>query len=137
MKKKTAFGLFLGAAAAVALPVLLSAPGRVSKEQKAPFLGWNFAHRGLHRADRSVPENSLEAFRLAGEAGYGAELDVQLSKDGQVVVFHDDTLIGSARSMGGWMLSPMRSCVRCPSAARSSTSPSSPGCWRSSAAAVR
>ena len=92
MKKKTAFGLFLGAAAAVALPVLLSAPGRVSKEQKAPFLGWNFAHRGLHRADRSVPENSLEAFRLAGEAGYGAELDVQLSKDGQVVVFHDDTL---------------------------------------------
>ena len=92
MKKKTAFGLFLGAAAAVALPVLLSAPGRVSKEQKAPFLGWNFAHRGLHRADRSVPENSLEASRLAGEAGYGAELDVQLSKDGQVVVFHDDTL---------------------------------------------
>lgn len=92
MKKKTAFGLFLGAAAAVALPVLLSAPGRVSKEQKAPFLGWNYAHRGLHRADRSVPENSLEAFRLAGEAGYGAELDVQLSKDGQVVVFHDDTL---------------------------------------------
>ena len=92
MKKKTAFGLFLGAAAAVALPVLLSAPGRVGKEQKAPFLGWNFAHRGLHRADKSVPENSLEAFRLAGEAGYGAELDVQLSKDGQVVVFHDDTL---------------------------------------------
>ncbi len=92
MKKKTAFGLFLGAAAAVALPVFLSAPGRVGKAQKASFLGWNFAHRGLHRADKSVPENSLEAFRLAGEAGYGAELDVQLSKDGQVVVFHDDTL---------------------------------------------
>ena len=92
MKKKTAFGLFLGAAAAVALPVFLSAPGRVTKAQKAPFLGWNFAHRGLHRADKSVPENSLEAFRLAGEAGYGVELDVQLSKDGQVVVFHDDTL---------------------------------------------
>ena len=92
MKKKTAFGLFLGAAAAAALPVLLSAPGRVTKAQKAPFLGWNYAHRGLHKADKSVPENSLEAFRLAGEAGYGAELDVQLSKDGQVVVFHDDTL---------------------------------------------
>ena len=92
MKKKTAFGLFLGAAAAGLLPVFLSAPGRVSKAQKAPFLGWNYAHRGLHRADKSVPENSLEAFRLAGEAGYGAELDVQLSQDGQVVVFHDDTL---------------------------------------------
>ena len=92
MKKKTTFALCLGAAAVVALPVFLAAPGRVSKTQKAPFLGWNFAHRGLHRADKSVPENSLEAFRLAGEAGYGAELDVQLSKDGQVVVFHDDTL---------------------------------------------
>lgn len=92
MKKKSAFGLILGAAAAVALPVFLAAPGRAGKAQKAPFLGWNFAHRGLHRADMSVPENSLEAFRLAGEAGYGVELDVQLSKDGQVVVFHDDTL---------------------------------------------
>ena len=39
-----------------------------------------------------MPENSLEAFRLAGRAGYGVELDVQLTKDGQVVVFHDDTL---------------------------------------------
>lgn len=92
MKKKSAFGLILGAAAAVALPVFLAAPGRAGKAQKAPFLGWNFAHRGLHRADKSVPENSLEAFRLAGEAGYGVELDVQLSQDGQVVVFHDDTL---------------------------------------------
>ena len=92
MKKKSAFGLILGAAAAVALPVFLAAPGRAGKAQKAPFLGWNFAHRGLHLADKSVPENSLEAFRLAGEAGYGVELDVQLSQDGQVVVFHDDTL---------------------------------------------
>ncbi|MBR6353800.1 MAG: glycerophosphodiester phosphodiesterase [Oscillospiraceae bacterium] len=74
------------------LPVLLVAPGSATKRQKAPFLGRSFAHRGLHSEDRSVPENSLEAFRLAAKAGYGVELDVQLSKDGQVVVFHDDTL---------------------------------------------
>ena len=79
-------------AAALALPVFLIAPGHASKRQKAPFFGLNFAHRGLHSPDKSVPENSLEAFRLAAEAGYGAELDVQLTKDGQVVVFHDDTL---------------------------------------------
>ena len=60
--------------------------------QKEPFRNRNFAHRGLHSRDRSVPENSLKAFDLAAEAGYGIELDVQLSKDGQVVVFHDDTL---------------------------------------------
>lgn len=92
MEKKTARRLCLGAAAAVAAPLFLIAPGRTTKRQRAPFYGANFAHRGLHSRDKSVPENSLEAFRLAAEAGYGAELDVQLSKDGQVVVFHDDTL---------------------------------------------
>ncbi len=79
-------------AAAIGLPVLLVAPGSATKRQKAPFFGRSFAHRGLHSEDRSVPENSLEAFRLAAKAGYGIELDVQLTKDGQVVVFHDDTL---------------------------------------------
>ena len=74
------------------LSLFMLAPGRTSKRQRAPFVGRNFAHRGLHLADRSVPENSLEAFRLAAKARYGIELDVQLSKDGQVVVFHDDTL---------------------------------------------
>ena len=91
MDKKTLVKLGLGAAA-LALPLFLTAPGRATKRQKAPFYGRNFAHRGLHSRDKSVPENSLEAFRLAAEAGYGAELDVQLTKDGQVVVFHDDTL---------------------------------------------
>ena len=91
-------------AAAVVLPALLLAPGRATKGQKAPFWGrnfahqkapfWgrNFAHRGLHSRDKSVPENSLKAFELASAAGYGMELDVQLTKDGQVVVFHDDEL---------------------------------------------
>ncbi len=51
-----------------------------------------FAHRGLH-GDRSIaPENSLAAFSRAADAGYGIELDIRLSKDGQVIVFHDDTL---------------------------------------------
>ena len=77
---------------AVALPFAMIAPERPGKRMSAPFLGVNYAHRGLHSEDKSVPENSLEAFRLAAEAGYGIELDVQLSRDGQVVVFHDDTL---------------------------------------------
>ena len=40
----------------------------------------------------NAPENSLPAFRAAAEAGYGIELDVQLTKDGIPVVFHDFTL---------------------------------------------
>lgn len=49
-----------------------------------------YAHRGLH--GNGVAENSLTAFRLAVEAGYGIELDLQTTKDGKVVVFHDGTL---------------------------------------------
>lgn len=86
------FRLGLVLASVSALPLCLIAPGKSSKRQKAPFMGRNFAHRGLHSRDRSIPENSLAAFKLAAEAGYGVELDVQLSKDGHVVVFHDDNL---------------------------------------------
>ena len=47
--------LFCAAAAAAAVPVFLLAPGHASRRQKAPFLGMNFAHRGLHSRDKSVP----------------------------------------------------------------------------------
>ena len=56
------------------------------------FCGFFYAHRGLYDNTRGVPENSLPAFRAAAEKGYGVELDVQLSSDGAVVVFHDNTL---------------------------------------------
>lgn len=51
----------------------------------------SYAHRGLHGA--GVPENSLTAFRAAVEKGYGIELDLQLSRDGKVMVFHDYNLL--------------------------------------------
>ena len=54
------------------------------------FAAQKYAHRGLH--GDGAAENSLTAFRRAVEAGYGIELDVRLSRDGQLVVFHDDTL---------------------------------------------
>lgn len=50
------------------------------------------AHRGLHDAKAGVPENSIAAFEAAIAAGYGIELDLQLSADGIAVVFHDDRL---------------------------------------------
>ena len=49
------------------------------------------AHRGLWTAD-GPPENSLGAFQAACAAGYSIELDVQLSADGEAMVFHDDDL---------------------------------------------
>jgi len=49
------------------------------------------AHRGLWSPD-GPPENSLAAFQAACVAGYGVELDIQLSADGEAMVFHDDDL---------------------------------------------
>jgi glycerophosphoryl diester phosphodiesterase len=47
------------------------------------------AHRGLHNENNSVYENSLSAFKEAIEHGYAIELDLLLSKDKEVMVFHD------------------------------------------------
>lgn len=49
-----------------------------------------FAHRGFWNED--VPENSLGAFKLAIENGYGIEFDVQAIEDGTPVVFHDSKM---------------------------------------------
>jgi glycerophosphoryl diester phosphodiesterase len=49
------------------------------------------AHRGLWSPD-GAPENSLAAFQAACASGYGIELDVQRTADGEAVVFHDATL---------------------------------------------
>jgi len=50
------------------------------------------AHRGLHSGNDIVPENSLAAFRAAMAHGFPIELDVQLSADGEIFVFHDEHL---------------------------------------------
>jgi glycerophosphoryl diester phosphodiesterase len=57
----------------------------------ADILARPFAHRGLWRSD-GAPENSKAAFEAACRAGYGIELDVQVSSDGEALVFHDDSL---------------------------------------------
>ena len=49
------------------------------------------AHRGLHKG-KEIPENSMLAFQKAVEKNYGIELDITISKDNEIVVFHDDTL---------------------------------------------
>lgn len=50
------------------------------------------AHRGLHDLNKTRWENTLAAFEAAAKAGFAIECDVHLTKDGGVVVFHDDDL---------------------------------------------
>lgn len=70
-------------------------PGfKASRKIKGTVYETDFAHRGLwnENSEKGIPENSLAAFRNACEKGYGIELDIQLSKDKEVIVFHDYTL---------------------------------------------
>lgn len=64
------------------------------------FLRLPLAHRGYHDKTRGVIENSPSAFRAAIAAGYGIELDIQLSADNRAMVFHDDTLDRVAEASG-------------------------------------
>lgn len=50
------------------------------------------AHRGLHNSTLGLVENTAGAARAAIAAGYGIEVDVQLSGDGEAMVYHDDAL---------------------------------------------
>lgn len=51
-----------------------------------------YSHRGYHLKDKTIYENTLESFQKSIDYNYGIELDVRLSKDGLVYVYHDPTL---------------------------------------------
>jgi glycerophosphoryl diester phosphodiesterase len=50
------------------------------------------AHRGLHDTTRGLIENTGGAVRAAIAGNYGIEVDVQISRDGEAMVHHDDVL---------------------------------------------
>lgn len=79
-------------AVVIVIYLFLIMPRIWHKPKKSPYMGVLYAHRGLHDNASAAPENSMAAFRKAVEAGYGIELDVQLTKDGIPVIFHDFTL---------------------------------------------
>lgn len=77
--------------ALVLLYLMMIMPG-LRRPSTASFRKWLYAHRGLHDNASAAPENSLPAFQKAVDAGFGIELDVQLTKDRVPVIFHDFTL---------------------------------------------
>ncbi len=86
------YGVLIGAAVLVLLYFLAIMPRLSHRKERKDFLGVYYAHRGLHDNTSDAPENSLAAFQKAVKAGYGIEMDVQLTKDKVPVVFHDFTL---------------------------------------------
>ena len=83
--KTNAFLLFAAALAAFA----------GCRSAKVPAYDTLVAHRG---ESHDAPENTLPAYRMAVERGFGFECDVYLSADGRVFTFHDGDL---ARTSGG------------------------------------
>lgn len=67
-------------------------PRMFRRPDTSPLMETHYAHRGFHDNETEAPENSVTAFQKAVDAGYGIELDVQLTKDRIPVVFHDETL---------------------------------------------
>ncbi len=84
--------------AVVASIYLFLLGGRTGKKELEQLRKWRYAHRGFH--GNGVPENSMEAFRLALEAGYGIELDVHLLADGNLGVMHDSALLRTTGEPG-------------------------------------
>lgn len=76
-------------ALAVALMLWMIRPNTARRDAFSPFEQIFIAHRGLFNNGSDAPENSMSAFRKAVDAGYGIELDVQMTSDGELVVFHD------------------------------------------------
>lgn len=74
------------------LYLLCLKPNTGRRDQMRPFEKVYIAHRGLFDNNSLYPENSLPAFKRAVSRGYGIELDVQLTADHELVVFHDATI---------------------------------------------
>ncbi len=73
---------------------LFALSGRTNFTDFKEFKKHQFAHRGLF--GNGIPENSLKAFENAIASGYGAELDIHLTKDGNLAVIHDASLLRTA-----------------------------------------
>ncbi len=92
MKRKYSLAL---ATVAVAGAYVYSIAGRKQtpelQDKWKEMQAFRYAHRGLF-TNPHTPENSSSAFIKAAQEGYGCELDVHLTKDGELVVIHDSNL---------------------------------------------
>src|SRR5919107_2807685 len=94
MRRRRLVWIFLAGLACLVALILRKGNSRTGRGE------WpvNLAHRG---ASALAPENTIEAFRLAVGAGAGGlELDVHMTRDGQIVVIHDPTVDRTTNGSG-------------------------------------
>ena len=83
--------LFIVIAVIIAFLIAI-APNNKERRQIRTFEKQYIAHRGFFDNQTDAPENTLPAFEKAVDRGYGIELDVQMTTDKVLVVFHDESL---------------------------------------------
>ena len=118
LESREGFASMLSLAVAFAVIALAAAllfwmlrPAPPTPEMRALVKGRAFAHRGLFDNKAGNPENSLAAFGAATDAGYAIELDIHLTRDGEVAVFHDHSLArmcGDAREIEALTLAELK-----------------------------
>lgn len=84
----------------VLIYLFLILPHFTMRQQIRPFLGRAYAHRGLHDAQNLIPENSMSAFKEAVKHKLAIELDIHLTRDRKIVVFHDELLMRMCQVSG-------------------------------------
>lgn len=101
----------IGVLLLLAVFYVFAVKGRRNQPGLEKLKGWNYAHRGLHSPGK--PENSMAAFEAALHKGYGIELDVHLTKDGELAVIHDFDLercTGCAGKVEAHTLAQLQQC---------------------------
>ncbi|MCF0122285.1 MAG: hypothetical protein HUJ74_03650 [Lachnospiraceae bacterium] len=81
--------LFVVAASITGTWALAIKPRISNKPDMSEMKRYDFANRGYYNIRKKIPENSLVAFNVAVEHGYGIVMDVRMSRDGVPVIFRD------------------------------------------------
>ncbi len=84
----------------IILYLLMIMPRMCKKPDDSALRKHIYAHRGLFDNEGDAPENSMKAFKKAVDSGFGIEMDIQLTKDEKMVVFHDWTLERMCKAEG-------------------------------------
>ena len=108
--------IFIITALLIALYLFAISPRFTRRKEMRRYRHTMFAHRGYHCMEKGIPENSMAAFRAALKNGYGIEIDLHLTRDGKLVVFHDDTLeriCGRPDTVESMTYEELRSCRLC------------------------
>ena len=84
--------ILIAVAILILLYLFLICPALRRHKDCGMFGGNYIAHRGLHNINKGIAENSFSAYGEAIKRKLPIEIDIRLSRDGEVVVFHDDDL---------------------------------------------